>query len=84
MSETNDQVRVFFVTDSSIDNEELHETLEQAQNFEVQDEKTKRIRVCLVRNAYRELPLGKSWNYNDLSDTFETIKTLKEHKWLPR
>lgn len=78
MSET----RVFFVTDSFVDNEELHSTLEAAQNFEMEDESTKRIRVCLVRNAFKERSRHDTrinhWNYEDFSDTFETIKTIEE------
>lgn len=72
--------RVFFVTDGPIvdgdnaQNEELHETLEQAEKH-AESMTDPRIRVCIVRNAFRE---ADGWNYDDLSNTFETIKTIKE------
>ncbi len=75
-----DVTRVFFVTDGPIveddqdnQNEELHETLEGAQKY-AKTMLEPRIRICLVRHAYREE--NGSWNYDDLSDTFETIKEL--------
>lgn len=73
--EDTDVTRVFFVTDSDDDNEELHETLEAARDYA--DTMTyPRIRVCIVRNAYRES--NGSWNYDDRSDTFETVKVITE------
>lgn len=74
MSET----RVFFVTDGHIidddfQNEELHTTLEAAEQY-AEEMSEPRIRVCLVRNAYKE---GGKWNYEDQSDTFETLKTIR-------
>lgn len=70
------ETRVFFVVDSIEDNEELFETLESAKEYlDTLSPKDKpRVRVCIVRHAHKE-PEG-SWNYTDLSDTFEEIKTL--------
>lgn len=70
--------RVFFVTDSKEDNEELHETLEQAQAYFLSSMSSgtgRRIRVCLVRNAYQE---NGGWNYDDHPNTFFTIKVLEK------
>ena len=72
--------RVFFVTDSKEDNEELHTTLEgaRAHLLSVMNSGTeRRIRVCMVRNAYQE---GDRWNYDDQADTFTDIKLLEEDK----
>lgn len=74
------ETRVFFVTDGDIvgndnQNEELHETLEAAEKY-AEEMSEPRIRVCLVRHAYKQD--DGSWNYEDVSDTFETIKTIKE------
>lgn len=69
--------RVFFVTDSIEANEELHETLEDAVDYaknEMDAGSGRRIRVCIVRNAFREVDGG--WNYDDQADTFEEVKTL--------
>lgn len=72
-----DATRLFFVTDSDGSNEELFETLEAAKH-EVdnmaENGENPRLRVCLVRNAYRD---GDRWNYDDNTDTFETIKVLE-------
>lgn len=71
--------RVFFVVDGAHTNEELFETLEAAQEHEdslqAGGEENTRIRVCIVRNAYRESDGG--WNYDDQSNTFEEIKTIE-------
>ena len=70
--------RVFFVTDSLENNEELHETLEQAQahlSFAMSSNTHRRIRVCLVRHAYKE---NEGWNYDDHQDTFTEIKLMEE------
>ena len=70
--------RVFFVTDSLEDNEELHETLEQARAHllsAMNSNTNRRIRVCLVRHAYKE---NERWNYDDYSDTFTEIKLMEE------
>ena len=77
--------RVFYVVDSIEDNEELFETFEDAEAYQMTLSKTRtqdeigspnepRIRICMVRNAFREDDGG--WNYDDLSDTFNEVKTL--------
>ena len=69
--------RVFFVVDSVEDNEEIFETLEQAEAYflsGLSETEGRRIRVCLVRNAYKE---DGVWNYDDYSDTFTDIKTIQ-------
>jgi len=68
--------RVFFVTDSIEDNEELFETLEGALGHVSTIDKVHkpRIRIAMVKHAYRDTG---EWNYDDRSDTFETVKTLK-------
>lgn len=76
-----DDTRLFFVTDSADDNEEIFETLEDAEEY---IEATKfnappRIRICIVRNAYKEG--GGEWNYDDLSNTFTTVMTNKSPAW---
>ena len=75
-----DEVRLFFVTDSADDNEELFETLEDAREH-VEATKFReepRLRICVVRNSYKED--NGEWNYEDHSDTFTTIKEITE--WL--
>lgn len=77
--------RVFFVVDSIEENEELFETLEDAQNYAVQMPQADKARVyiALVRNAYKDEDpstddgLSKEWNYDDRSDTFKIIKIIK-------
>jgi len=68
--------RLFFVTDSEEDNEELHETLNEAKDYitEMSPAVTPRIRICMVRNAFKEDSGG--WNYDDQSDTFDEVKVL--------
>ena len=69
--------RLFFVTDSVEDNEEIFETLEDAEEY-VQATKfkaTPRTRICMVKHAYREA--NGEWNYDDLSNTFETVKVVR-------
>lgn len=75
-----DGTRLFFVTDSHEDNEEIFETLEDAEFYikEEMDAGTgRRLRVCFVNNAYQE---DGRWNYEDKSNTFETIKELEDWK----
>lgn len=75
-----DGTRLFFVTDSHEDNEEIFETLEEAEFYiknEMDPGTGRRLRICLVNNAYRQE--DGSWNYDDLSNTFETVKEL--HDW---
>lgn len=77
-SDGEEATRVFFVTDSIEANEELHETLEDAVDYaknEMDAGSGRRIRVCIVRNAFREADGG--WNYDDYTNTFETIKTIQ-------
>jgi hypothetical protein len=64
--------RVFFVVDSPQDNEEIYETLEEAEAYQSKD---KRIRIAIVQNAYKEA--NGSWNYEDLSNTFDFVKEIK-------
>lgn len=74
-----DATRLFFVTDSHEDNEEIFETLEDAEMHiknEMDEGSGRRLRICLVNNAYREA--DGSWNYDDLSNTFETVKELTD------
>jgi len=70
--------RVFFVTDSVEDNEELFETLEGAMaHISMLKKKDKpKLKVMIVRNAYKDD--NGEWTYDDLSDTFELIRTLKK------
>jgi len=78
------KTRLFFVVDSEYDNEELYTTLEEAEKeyskLLTEDNNCKaRLRICLVKNAYRQSgsqPGNNYWNYDDYSDTFETVKTI--------
>ena len=73
-----DETRLFFVTDSAEDNEELFETLEGAQEHKLHGMNSftnARIRICIVRNAYKED--SGEWNYEDYSNTFETVKEIE-------
>jgi len=88
----NDETRLFFVVDSQDTDEEIFETLEEAQDYydeldiSEEYEPYKRLFIALVRNAYRktkengEYEEGQKTNYNyeDFGDTFESIKTIKE------
>ena len=72
-----DDTRVFFVTDSPDDNEELFETLEDAREY-IEATKfngTPRISICMVKNAYKED--NGEWNYDDRWDTFKYIKEIE-------
>lgn len=90
VAETNqEETRLFFVTDSIEDNEEIFDTLEAAEAYiktmpietSEGEPSLPRLRICLVRNAYLEdYQEGQSWNYDDQADTFETIKTLEVAK----
>lgn len=71
--------RVFFVVDGPVtdlanQNDELFETLEQAEAY-AETVEYARIRICIVRHAFKEV--NGLWNYDDNSDTFEVIKTIK-------
>jgi len=82
-----ENTRLFFVVDSFTDNEEIFPTLEQAEEhfYTLLEGSGRRIRIAIVKNAYIEtysqssLGLEENWNYNDLTDTFEVIKTLLEY-----
>lgn len=70
-----DPTRVFFVTTSSDENEELHTTLEEAEHhLETMKGENAHIAVAIVRNSFQEE--DGTWNYDDHSNTFEWIKTL--------
>jgi hypothetical protein len=72
-----DGTRLFFVADSFESNEEIFETLEEAEFYvkeELDEGSGRRLRICLVNNAYQQED-GK-WNYDDQSNTFETVKEL--------
>jgi len=76
------ETRLFFVTTSSEDNEEIFETLQEARkHFEtIKNSKNASIQIALVKNAYKEKDLKNTfnggWNYEDFSDTFEFIKEI--------
>lgn len=72
--------RVFFVTDSTEDNEELFDCLEDAEEYiqATKFEGRPRIKICVVKNSYREE--NGNWNYEDRADTFKVISILKEYK----
>lgn len=74
--------RLFYVTDSVESNEEIFETYQEARDYmlklEADNQELVRLRICEVNNAYRETTkdskTGASWNYDDRSDTFLTVK----------
>lgn len=76
---TKEQTRVFFVVDSTEDNEEIYETLEEAQKWfgMIAIGRKPRLRIAIVRNAYLER--GK-WNYSDFADTFETVSDISNYE----
>lgn len=84
MLDITSETRLFWVVDSMEANEEIYETLEDAliayeQDF---DPKTgRRIRICKVRNTYFDQQL-KHYNYNDLMDTFTTVKEVDVSKYI--
>lgn len=74
--------RIFFVVDSINDNEEIYETLEEAEALykKLQTEHKPRLYIAIVKNAYREGDFNEVatwWNYTDRADTFEIIKIIK-------
>lgn len=81
-----DITRVFFVVDDIDQDEEIFETLQEAQKYysEINSRHQPRLYIALVNNAYKDIQpstdsgLSDRWNYNDLSDTFEIIKIIKE------
>ncbi len=74
--------RLFFVVESRESNPELFETEEDArsnaQDWKSQGDSRVIIEIRKVKNAYQDnFTDGHSgWNYEDLSDTFQTIKKL--------
>jgi len=72
--------RVFYVTDSVESNEEIFESYQEAVKYywRLVDDRQElvRLRICEVNNAYFDKQLN-TWNYDDLSDTFTTIKELE-------
>lgn len=75
-----DETRLFFTVDSTEDNAEIFETLEEANHhFVTLPTRAKpRIYIAIVRNSYREdMSNVQRWNYEDRSDTFDIIKIIK-------
>lgn len=73
--------RLFWVTDSTEDNEEIFTCLQDAEEY---IEATKfgappRIRICVVRNAYQD-ERGE-WNYDDFANTFSTVLSSDNENW---
>jgi hypothetical protein len=71
-----DTTRLFYVVDGADTNEEIFETLEEAETFFGQFEASEepRIYIAQVKNAIKE---ADGWNYEDLSDTFDMVKIIK-------
>lgn len=72
-----DDTRLFFVTESAEDNEEIFETLEDAQEY-VEATKFRgepEIWISIVKNAYKED--NGEWNYDDRSNTFEKVRRVQ-------
>jgi len=69
--------RLFWVVDSLNDNEEIFETLQEADEFllTLDPEDKPRINICIVKNAYKEE--NGQWTYEDLADTFEIIRKVQ-------
>lgn len=81
-----DEARLFYVVDSSEDNEEIFETYGEAEAYfetlsptreddEVGDSNHRRIYIGIVNNTYKNTD---HFEYDDFSDTFMHIKTIKE------
>ncbi len=75
--------RLFFVTESKEDNEELHETLEAARNYingsnDVNDSATMVIWIAVCTTAYPEEQYDGTirWNYEDNMNCFTKIKQI--------
>lgn len=64
--------RLFFVASSNDTNEEIFETLSEAEKFfeTIQKEEGARIEISIVKHAYKD---NGQWTYKDLSDTFKPI-----------
>lgn len=69
--------RLFWTVDADNVNEEIFETYEDAELYaealKQKKEPGVRLRICIVRNAYRE---SNGWNYDDLANTFETVSDI--------
>lgn len=80
ITEAYDVTRVFWVTDSTEDNEELFECLEDADEYikATKFKATPRIKVCIVKHAYKGD--DGEWTYDDQIDTFYTVSIYKEYK----
>lgn len=74
---TGSKTRLFFVVDSIEDNEEIFATLEKAKKFmkALSNKDKPRLYIAIVKNYFFD-KANKSWNYEDLSDTFEIVKQL--------
>ena len=70
---------MFYVVDSLETNEELFTTRADADAhadaLDARGEKA-RVRICEVNNVYKE---KDGWNYEDNSDTFNEVLTLRWH-----
>ena len=60
--------RVFFVVDRVEDNEEIFETLQEAEEWrdKLKKEHRPRIFIAMVRNSFQDTERG--WNYDDYSN----------------
>jgi hypothetical protein len=70
------KTRLFWVVDSPEDNEEIFEAQEDAKKYAEKYGKQSpyRIYIAEVRNYFQEA--NGAWNYEDHSDTFNTIITI--------
>lgn len=68
------ETRLFFVVDNYKTNEEIFETLQEADKYAATLANPK-IKIAIVKNAYKED--NGSWNYEDSADTFGYIKNLQ-------
>ena len=71
--------RIFFVTDSTKNNEEIFDIYEEAMGSfnSLPAEDKPRLYIAKVKNAYYESDI-KIWNYSDEANTFEIVKILRE------
>lgn len=71
----NKKTKLFFVVSSDEMNEEIFETLEEAQAYKISvigTDKKSSLKVALVKNAYFEKDI-KKWSYEDRTDIFNFI-----------
>jgi hypothetical protein len=68
--------RLFWVTDSNTDNEEIFtckgDALEYLQATKMGA--NPRLRICIVRNAYQDT--NNEWTYEDTAGTFTTVQEV--------